>query len=141
MSSFPTRRLTNEIEAVGGKGHYSGDLLDFQLLARPAQAIAQRTDRRHHRPARTACAQAAGPGPPAPTSTTRATTRCSTRRRGRRVELSLNQTLGVVAVCCVELPNPAEIYTGGRCLLELFACTRCETHHRQNHYEPHGAIL
>lgn len=140
MSPFPTRGLTDTIDAVGGKGHHPSNLLDFQLLARPAQAVAESTDRWHDRPERAACAHAAGPGASTTPPATR-TTLGSAGRRSRRVELGLNQTLRVVAVRLVELPDSAEIDTGGRCLLELFARASCKTHYCQNHDEPHRPIL
>jgi hypothetical protein len=59
----------------------------------------------------------------------------------RLVELRLQQALRIVAIGVVELPAAAEIDAGRRRLGELFARTRCEKHHCQEHEEPHPAIL
>src|SRR5450432_4627661 len=57
MMSMPLCRIgrfANAAIAIGNEGHDAGHLLDFELLARPAQALSQRPCRRHHRTTRTA---------------------------------------------------------------------------------------
>ena len=101
-----TRGLANTVHAVGRKGHYPGDLLDFELLAGPAQAFAQLADRRHGRTCRAAGRHAARAAavrghpvlPPPPR------VRRIVLVGGRRVELGLDQALWIVAVRLVELP-------------------------------------
>src|SRR5882672_10304377 len=54
-------RLADHAAAAGRKGHDTAHLLDFQLFAGPAQAFAERAQRRHHRTARHAIAHGTPP--------------------------------------------------------------------------------
>jgi hypothetical protein len=145
MSSPSIHGLTNAVDAVRRERHDTGDLLDLQLLARPAQTFSQHTDRRHHGTNRAATtgAHTAGTTPPTTLATAPAT-RTAARAAlpgGRGIQLGLDQSLWIIAVRFVQFPASAEIHAGGRRLRKLFARTRCETHHRHNHDEPHPAIL
>src|ERR1700731_3827247 len=96
------RRLTNAAVAVGSKGHDTGDLLDVELFARPAQALAQDPGRRHHGSARTAeihaCAAAAPTPLAAAASPSAAPARGGILACSGAVELALNQALRIVAI-------------------------------------------
>src|SRR5216684_5791463 len=102
MSLSRIHGLANAVNAVRGEGHDPGDLLDFELLAGPAQAFAQRTDRRHHGTARTAgthAAPATSPAalattpPAAGTPTAARTTTARTTRAARAGDRGVDQSL------------------------------------------------
>jgi len=130
MNFSRIHRLTNAVDAVRGKGHDTRDLLDFELLARPAQAFGHHADWRHYGTARTTgnhAARAASPtalaaAPIAPRTTARSAR--GALALGGAVDLGLDQSLRIVAVRFVELPASAKIHAGGRRLLKLFARTR-----------------
>src|ERR1700736_2855701 len=65
--------LTNPVNAVRGEGHDTGDLLDLELLAGPAQTLAQHADRRGHRTAGPAQSAEIARAPSLPTLPTLAT--------------------------------------------------------------------
>jgi hypothetical protein len=149
--SFPAAHgLANAINAVRGERHDTGHLLDFELLARPAEAFVQRADWGHRGTARTTGAHAAHAARAAssaalaaaasPTPAARATTARTTRAAGPR-DRGVDQSLRIIAVRLVELPASAEIDARGRRLRELFARARCETQRRHNHDYTHAAIL
>ena len=140
------RRLANAAIAFRGKGHHPGDLLDFELFARPTQALAHDTGLGHHRTGwaagihttRSAASTALAPTPASRTATRSA---CGILGPGGIVELGLKQALRIVAIRFVEFPAAAEIDAGGGCRRKFFACTACKTYHRRNHDDSHPAIL
>src|SRR5471030_2739285 len=89
--------LANAAIALGSKGHDAGDLLDFQLLARPAKALPHHTQGGHGRAARTAQIHPAGPATsaaaPAPGAARSAASGGRVLAGWRRIELGLDQTL------------------------------------------------
>src|ERR1700676_1095708 len=119
--------LTNPVNAVRGEGHDTGDLLDLELLAGPAQTLAQRADRRGHRTAGTAQTAGIARATSLPTLATAPAARLaagSTRGAlpgAAGAGLAQDQSLRIIAVRFVELPTPAEIHAGGRLLRELLA--------------------
>src|SRR6185437_12955271 len=135
-------RLANAVIAIRGKGHDAGNLLDLELLARPAQAVAQYADRRHEAAAGSAeiihVARAA-----AAASTAAGTSLRGAALRSRRggVGLRLDQALRIVAVRGIEAPAAAEIHARRRRLVELFARTGRETQHGQKQDEAHGESI
>src|SRR5271170_6971970 len=100
MTTGPVRRLANAVIAVGSEGHHSGDLFDFELLARPAQPICQDAGRRHDRSGRPAKTRATSPAAPPTLAAAVAarSARCGAILARTLVELGLEQALRIVAV-------------------------------------------
>src|ERR1700737_3485874 len=101
--------LTNPVNAVRGEGHDTGDLLDLELLAGPAQTLAQHADRRGHRTAGAAQTAEIARAPPLPTLATAAAARPAGSTRGALAGaagagLAQDQSLRIVAVRFIELP-------------------------------------
>src|SRR5258708_1659172 len=120
MRFFAFQRLTDHVIAVGCKGDDPADLLDFELLARPPQALGQRAQRGHDGAAGQPQASRAAPATALATPST-ARAAALALIGSRTVDRDLYQVLGIVAIRLIELPAAAEIHAGRRPLLELFA--------------------